>query len=119
MSGQGQGTMEKFSVSKTSVNQSGAFSNSKTQVCKPGLSHPASPADCFIGMAWLGLAHLACLSSVLMGIMLPGCGMYSIHINALCAMPEEMLHMASAALGASGSPVWPLSTLLGSARMKG
>lgn len=45
--------------------------------------------------------------------------MFSIRINALCAMPEEILHMATAALEVSGSPVWPVSTLLSNVRMKG
>lgn len=45
--------------------------------------------------------------------------MYSVSINAFSAMPGEILHVATAALEVSGSPVWPLSTLPGNARLKG
>lgn len=54
-----------------------------------------------------------------MGIVLLGCYTYSIRINALCAMPEEILHMATAALEVCGSPVWPVSTLPGNVRLNG
>lgn len=52
-----------------------------------------------------------------MGIVLLGCYTYSIRINALCAMPEEILHMATAALEVCGSPVWPVSILPGNVRL--